>query len=130
MADFLLEIGTDEIPARMLTSATEELARRLRELIAREHLATSATVESFSTPRRIAVLARGLASSQADTEEQVMGPATKVAFKDGQPTPAAEAFARKVGLPLTQIEKVETPKGEYLSAKVKKQGRTASELLS
>jgi len=130
MADFLLEIGTDEIPARMLNSATEELTRRVRELIEREHLATAAQFESFSTPRRIAVVARGLATSQPDIEEQVMGPATKVAFKDGAPTPAAEAFARKVGLPLAKIAKVETPKGEYLSATVKRKGRTASELLA
>src|SRR4051794_4667795 len=126
MADFLLEIGTDEIPARMLTSATDELARRLRELIEREHLSATATVESFSSPRRIAVLARGISTAQADAEEVVMGPATKIAFKDGKPAAPAEAFARKYGLTLDQIEKIDTPKGEYISAKVKKQGRTAS----
>jgi glycyl-tRNA synthetase beta chain len=130
MADFLLEIGTDEIPARMITSATEELARRVSELLNRERLAASIEIESFSTPRRIAVLARGVSAAQADVEEQVMGPATKIAYKDGNPTPAAEAFARKNGITLEQIEKVETPKGEYISAKIKKQGRTSSELLA
>lgn len=130
MADFLLEIGTDEIPARMLTSATEELARRLRELIEREKLSATPTVESFSTPRRIAVLARELSSSQPDIEEQVMGPKTDIAFKDGKPAAPAEAFARKYGLTLDQIEKVQTPKGEYITAKLKKKGRSASELLA
>src|SRR5689334_935891 len=130
MADFLLEIGTDEIPARMLTSATEELARRLRELIARERLATISEIESFSTPRRIAVLARGLATSQSDTEEQVTGPSISIAFKDGKPAPAAEAFARKHGITVDQIEKINTPKGEYISAKVKNRGRTATEILA
>ncbi len=130
MSDFLLEIGTDEIPARMITPATEELTRRLRELVERERLGSSVSLESFSTPRRIAVLARGISASQPDVEEQVMGPATKVAYKDGQPTPAAEAFARKVGLDLSKIEKVETPKGEYLSARVLKKGRASRELLA
>jgi glycyl-tRNA synthetase beta chain len=130
MADFLLEIGTDEIPARMLKAATEELARRVSDLINRERLSASLEIESFSTPRRIAVLARGISASQPDIDELVMGPATKIAYKDGQPTPAAEAFAKKNGITLERIEKVETPKGEYISAKVKKQGRTASELLS
>ncbi len=69
MVDFLLEIGTDEIPARMITPATEELSRRFRELVDRERLGSSVEIESFSTPRRIAVLARGLASSQPDMEE-------------------------------------------------------------
>ena len=130
MSDFLLEIGTDEIPARMITPATEELARRMSELVERERLGHQVTFESFSTPRRIAVLARGLAASQPDVEEQVMGPATKVAYKDGKPTPAADAFAKKVGLDLSKIEKVETPKGEYLTAKVLKRGRPSQDLLA
>jgi glycyl-tRNA synthetase beta chain len=130
MADFLLEIGTDEIPARMLTSATEELARRLRELIERENLSAAPAVESFSTPRRIAVLARGISTAQADTESVETGPSTSIAYKEGKPTPAAEAFARKYGVTLAQLERVQTPKGEYISAKVKKQGRTASELFA
>ena len=91
MANFLLEIGTEEIPARMIASAAEELTNRVRDLLAREHLADGATVESFSTPRRIAVLARGVAHAQPDVSDQVTGPSLKVAFRDGQPTPAADA---------------------------------------
>jgi glycyl-tRNA synthetase beta chain len=114
----------------MIDGAREELARRVGELLTRERLAQKTLLEPFSTPRRIAVLARGVAGSQPDAEEQVMGPATKVAFKDGQPQPPAHAFAKKVGLELSQIEKVSTPKGEYLSAKVVKKGRPAAEILS
>ena len=55
MSDFLLEIGTEEIPARMIASATDELQRRIAELITRERLSSTATVEAFSSPRRIAV---------------------------------------------------------------------------
>jgi len=132
MPDFLLEIGTEEIPARMLDGASEELSRRLRELLERERLAAAPQLQlqSYATPRRLAVLAQGVSASQPDVEEQVQGPAVKIAYKDGQPTPATEAFAKKVGLPIAKLEKVSTPKGEYLSARVTKKGRPASELLS
>src|ERR1700749_4224874 len=130
MADFLLEIGTEEIPARLIDGARAELSRRVGELLTRERLAEAPALDAYSTPRRIAVLARGVATSQPDSEEQVTGPATKVAFKDGQPQPPAHAFAKKVGLDLAQIERVTTPKGEYLSAKVTKRGRAAAEILS
>jgi glycyl-tRNA synthetase beta chain len=128
MADFLLEIGTEEIPARMVVGATDELTRRVRDLLTRERLASEPAIESFSTPRRLAVLARGVAASQPDVEEQVMGPSAKVAYKDGQPTPAAQAFAKKVNLDVSKLQTVTTPKGEYLAATVKKNGRPASEL--
>jgi glycyl-tRNA synthetase beta chain len=130
MANFLLEIGTEEIPARMIASAAEELAKRVRDLLAHEHLVEAAAVESFSTPRRIAVLARGVADAQPDVSEQVLGPSLKVAFKDGQPTPAAHAFAKRVDLELNALEKVSTPKGEYLAAKLLRKGRDASALLA
>ena len=129
MPDFLLEIGCEEIPARMIDGARQELARRVGDLLGRERLVQSAVLEPYSTPRRIAVVARGVAAAQSDVEEQVMGPAVKVAYKDGQPTPAAHAFAKKVGLDLSQIERVSTPKGEYLSARITKKGRGAAEIL-
>jgi len=130
MADFLLEIGTEEIPARMLDGAEAELARRVGELLGRERLAAKPELEAFSTPRRLAVLARGVSGSQPDVDEQVTGPAVKVAFKEGQPTPAAHAFAKKVGLGLDQLQRVTTPKGEYLAAGVTTRGRKAADVLA
>jgi glycyl-tRNA synthetase beta chain len=130
MPDFLLEIGTEEIPARMIDSAREELARRVGELLQRERLANGAALQAYSTPRRLAVLASGVASSQPDVSEQVTGPSLKVAYKDGKPTPAAEAFARKAGVPVDALEKITTPKGEYLAATVQKKGRSAGEILA
>jgi len=130
MSDFLLEIGTEEIPARMIDGAREELVRRTKDLLARERLAQSPVVESFSTPRRIAVLVRNVAAQQADVQEQLTGPSLKVAYKDGAPTPAAEAFAKKAGVPVASLEKITTPKGEYLAATVQKKGRAASEILA
>src|SRR5271165_1228213 len=130
MPDFLLEIGTEEIPARMIDGAREELARRVSDLLRRERLAENAEVQAFSTPRRLAVLAAGVSPAQPDVREQVSGPSLKVAYKNGAPTPAAEAFARKLNLPLDALQKISTPKGEYLAATVQKKGRPASEILA
>ncbi len=130
MSDFLFEIGVEEIPARMIDAARDELARRTKDLLTRERLAESPAIESFSTPRRIAVLARNVAAQQPDVQEQLTGPSLKVAFKDGAPTPAAEAFARKAGAPVAALEKISTAKGEYLAATVQKKGRSASEILA
>ena len=131
MADFLLEIGLDEIPARMIAGAEAELGRRVTELLTRERLLSdSAKVTTFSTPRRLAVLAEGVLPGQADTEEQLTGPSWKVAYKDGAPTPAAEAFAKKAGVAVDALEKLTTSKGEYVGARVQRKGRGASEILA
>jgi glycyl-tRNA synthetase beta chain len=131
MADFLLEIGLEEIPARMIAAAEAELGKRVTDLLAHERLlGESAKVTTYSTPRRLAVLAEGVLASQADTEEKLTGPSWKVAFKDGAPTPAAEAFAKKAGVAVAELEKVTTPKGEYVGATVKREGRSAKELLA
>jgi glycyl-tRNA synthetase beta chain len=130
MPDFLLEIGTEEIPARMIAAAQEELQRRVSDLLTRERLAASGGVTSVDTPRRLAVLAPGIPSAQPDLTEQINGPAASIAFKDGQPTPAAHAFAKKAGVDVTRLERVTTPKGEYLSAKMTKRGRSAAEILA
>lgn len=130
MADFLLELGCEEIPARMLDSGAAELGRRVGELLVAQRLAESPEVEAFSTPRRLAVLARGIRAEQPDLEEQVLGPSTKVAFKEGKPTAAAESFAKKVGLDVSKLDRVTTPKGEYLAARVTRKGRPAADVLA
>jgi glycyl-tRNA synthetase beta chain len=130
MPDFLLEIGTEEIPARMIDSARDELARRVGDLLRRERLIDTPTLQTYSTPRRLAVLAAGISPAQPDITEQVTGPSMKVAYKDGAPTPAAAAFARKLNVPVDSLEKITTPKGEYLGATVKKKGRPAAEILA
>jgi glycyl-tRNA synthetase beta chain len=130
MADFLLEIGLEEVPARMIAGAEAELGKRVGELLKREPLvADGAKVRTYSTPRRLAVLAEGVQAKQADTEKVVMGPSWKIAFKDAAPTAAGEAFAKKAGVEVSELKKIETPKGEYVGASVKLTGRTASEIL-
>ena len=134
MPDFLLEIGTEEIPARMIDSARDELARRvLLPLAAREpigRLTSPPSTEAYSTPRRLAVLVRDVSDKQADDTSQDPGTFVKVAFKDGVPTAAAEAFARKVGVDVNSLEQEDTPKGRYVVAQKNKAGRTASEILA
>jgi glycyl-tRNA synthetase beta chain len=129
MPDFLLEIGCEEIPARMIDAASQELRDRVARLLGRERLFADQIVR-FDSPRRLAVMALEMTGSQPDVTEQVNGPSVSVAYKDGQPTPAAHAFAKKAGVDVTQLEKVTTPKGEYLAARVTKKGRSASEVLA
>jgi len=130
MPDFLLEIGTEEIPARMIDSARDELTTRVSDLLKRERLAHAPEVQAFSTPRRLAVVVPGVLAAQPDVTEQLTGPSLKVAYKDGQPTAAAEAFARKAGVPVDKLDKVTNPKGEYLAATVQRKGRATSEILA
>ncbi|MGA3101704.1 MAG: glycine--tRNA ligase subunit beta [Terracidiphilus sp.] len=130
MADFLLEIGLEEVPARMIAGAEAELGKRVSGLLKRERLAgNGAKVATYSTPRRLAVLVEGVQAKQADTEKVVMGPSWKISFKDGTPTAAGEAFAKKAGVEVSELKKIETPKGEYVGASVKLTGRTASDIL-
>ncbi len=130
MAEFLLEIGLEEIPARMIAAAEAELARRVEALLTRQRLlAAGAAVTSYSTPRRLAVHIKGLLPQQQDMQEQLTGPAWKAAFPNGQPGPAAEAFARKAGVAVTALEKITTPKGEYAAATVQRPGQTAESVL-
>jgi glycyl-tRNA synthetase beta chain len=131
MSDFLLEIGLEEVPARMIAGAEAELGKRVTDLLRRERLlGASGKVTNYSTPRRLAVLVEDVLASQADTEEKLTGPSWKVAFKDGAPTSAVEAFAKKAGVPVASLEKVTNAKGEYVGATVKRLGLSATQVLA
>jgi len=132
MPDFLLELGLEEIPARMVVAAWHEFASNVYLALKQEQLldTTSAPPLAYFTPRRITVFLKGLNSVQPDIEEQLTGPATKIAYKDGKPTPAAEAFAKKAGVPVDTLQTITNSKGEYLSAKVLKKGRSAVDVLT
>ena len=130
MPDFLLEIGCEEIPARMIDAASRELRERLNTLLQRERLQPTGAISHLDTPRRLAVLASGIPASQPDITEQVNGPSAQIAYKDGLPTPAAHSFAKRVGVDVGKLEKVSTPKGEYLAATVTRKGRNAAEILA
>jgi glycyl-tRNA synthetase beta chain len=129
MPDFLLEIGTDEIPSRMIQDASQELQKRVEDLLTKNSLPFK-EIKRLETPRRLALIAFGIPGTQPDLEEQLTGPATKVAYKDGQPTPAAHAFAKKAGVDVAKLQTVTTPKGEYLAATVTNKGKPAAQLLA
>jgi glycyl-tRNA synthetase beta chain len=129
MPDFLLEIGTEEIPARMIAGASEDLRKRLQDLVSRERLG-GGRFDIFSTPRRLAVLATGVAARQPFRKDQLTGPSANVAYKDGMPTAAAHAFAKKAGVDVSLLHRITTPKGEYVAAWVETRGRSAAEILS
>jgi glycyl-tRNA synthetase beta chain len=134
MPDFLLEIGCEEVPARMIDAGAAELWARVVGVLRHHSLIQEPESgiygEHYSTPRRLAVLCRNVFARQEDSSELLMGPSVIVAYKNGQPTPAAHAFAKKAGVDVSRLEKTATPKGEYLSAKVTKKGRPASEILA
>ncbi|HXR37924.1 MAG TPA: glycine--tRNA ligase subunit beta [Terracidiphilus sp.] len=131
MSDFLLEIGLEEIPARMIAGAEAELGKRVTDLLTRERLlGANGKVTTYSTPRRLAVVVEDVLARQADTEDKLTGPSWKVAFKDGAPTPAAQAFAKKAGVPVASLGKITNPKGEYVGATVKRVGLSATQLLA
>src|SRR5579875_3368615 len=130
MADLLFEAGMEEIRARMIAAAEAELTERVVELLRRERLLEDEhEVHSYSTPRRLAVEVSGVLAHQPDAVREMTGPAWAVAFKNGEPTPAAQAFARKAGVPVSALEKIVTPKGEYVAAKALQKGRSAAEVL-
>lgn len=130
MPAFLLEIGVEEIPAGMISAAQADLAERVEKLVRRERIAADdLKVTSYSTPRRLAVIAKDVLPMQVDIEEEVVGPSTKVAYKDGVPTPAAIAFAKKSGVEVSAFKTIQNAKGEYVVAIVRRTGRTAAEVL-
>ena len=136
MPDFLLEIGLEEVPARMIAAAEAELKRRVVALLERERLlpagfaVNEVNAQSFSSPRRLAVLVKDVIARQPDATSEAMGPAVKIAFKEGQPTAAAESFARKLGVSVGELKTVATPKGDYLAATVTVEGRAARDVLA
>jgi glycyl-tRNA synthetase beta chain len=131
MADFLFEIGLEEVPARMIAGAQAELEQRVVKMLEREQLVRSGAVtKSFATPRRLAVWVEGVAERQEDVAEELTGPSVKVAYKDGVATPAAVAFAKKAGVEVADLKTVTNTKGEYLAATSVKVGRPAAEVIT
>ncbi len=127
---FLLEIGSEEIPARFVTDAMAELERRLTEGLASARLEATG-VRVVATPRRMAFLCEALAVRQADRRTEVKGPPLSVAFgADGQPTPAGLGFARKAGVDLAACERVGEGAGACLVARRLEPGREAAAVLA
>ncbi len=129
MADLLLELGAEEIPASFIGPALEDLRRVFTERAEAVRL-KHGELRTYGTPRRLALLVEGVADRSEDVTKEVTGPSAKAGFDaEGKPTRAAEKFAESLGLRADQLVKVKTAKGEYLGAKVEEKGKPAGELL-
>jgi len=125
----LLEVGTEELPARFVEPARAQLEGVLRAELDRERL-PARELRTWATPRRLAVLASGVPDRQPDTEQEVRGPAVHVAFdRQGRPTAAAVGFARSQGVSVESLERRSTPAGEYVFARRAVRGQPALEVL-
>ena len=128
-ADFLVEIGTEELPPKALHRLEQAFANGVATGLAATGL-QSAARSSFASPRRLAVLVEELELSQPTQQIEKRGPPTRIAFDDnGQPTKAATAFATGFGVSVDELERVATDKGEWLMYRGEEPGRTAAELL-
>ena len=129
-ADFLFEIGCEEIPAGMLPGAMKELKVILEKYLATHNLIQDSSIEVYGAPRRLVASCAKLRVKQPDETREVTGPPKSVSYDaTGKPTRAAESFAQKMNLPVGMLSTIATPKGEYLSAKQVILGRPAKEIL-
>ena len=131
MAELLLEIGTEEIPAGYLESGLKALKRLAGECLKENRIDLAGGLDVYGTPRRLVLMGKGVSEKQEDLIQEVTGPPRKVAYdKNGVPTKAAEGFARKQGVSVEELQTIETPKGEYLYVKQEIPGRPTLEILS
>ncbi len=129
-ADFLFEIGTEELPAGDLDMALDQLGQRMPALLDELRLAYGG-VTVQGTPRRLVVTVTGLSGRQSDKESLVKGPPASRAFDaQGQPTKAGEGFARSRGLSVEDLQVVEIDGGSYVAVRVFEAGRSAVEVLA
>jgi glycyl-tRNA synthetase beta chain len=129
MPAFLLEVGTEELPAGFLSDAIVQWKSRIPESL-KTHNLPNAAVEVYGTPRRLAVLITDLPSQQADREEEIKGPPAQAAFKDGQPTKAAIGFASKQGVDISALEIRPTDKGDFVFVNKQIPGRPIADILT
>lgn len=128
--DFLLEIGTEEIPARFVQGATRQLAEKVQAFL-RDRRIAFGVVRTYATPRRLAVLVEDVAEKQEDVSEEVRGPAKHIAVDEaGNWTKAAEGFARKQGVALRDLFIREVKGVPYVFARKYHPGAPTREILT
>ena len=128
--ELLIEIGLEELPAAWLPGLTRQFGERVEARLKDARIAPGAPVESYATPRRLTARLAKIAERQEDLEELVSGPPVSAAFRpDGQPTPAAVGFARKLGVTVEELGRTKSAKGEYLSFLKRQRGKSAIDAL-
>ena len=129
-AALLLELGCEEIPARMIDGAVEDLARRLCDILDKAGLEHGAATP-WGGSRRLAVRIEAVAGRQQDRDEELLGPPVSVGLNaEGQPSPAAIGFAKKQGIDPADLAPVETPRGSYLGVRRRVEGRSLEAILA
>lgn len=129
MPDFLLEIGSEEIPAGFISGACEYLNNEFKKRLTDAGIGFD-NIESDGTPRRTYVYVTGLAEKQDDREDTIMGPPAAVAFDaDGNLTKAGQGFVKSKGLDEASLQKVETDRGVYLAGVKKTKGVPTREFI-
>jgi glycyl-tRNA synthetase beta chain len=129
-APLLLEIGCEEIPARMIRDAAAELRDRLVALLDRAQI-SHGEARAWGGARRLVARVDGVAGHQPDHEEQILGPPASVAFDgNGRPTPAALGFASRHGVEPSALDRVETARGSYAGLRRRVAGRTLGDVLA
>jgi glycyl-tRNA synthetase beta chain len=127
--DLFLEIGCEEIPAGFIPKALADMEQLMKRELESARLEFGEIV-TLGTPRRLVLAVKGIAERQPDAELTAMGPAKSVAYdKEGNPTRAAQGFARGQGVEVSELILIATEKGEYLAAKKSEIGRETSDLL-
>jgi len=127
--DFLVEVGTEELPPKALRSLMEAFGERLTAAVDDARLSRG-EVSVYASPRRLAVYISDLQRRQDDRALEQKGPPIKIAFDDDDnPTPAARAFAKKCGVEVVALGREKTDKGEWLSFSAVEPGLTAAELM-
>ena len=127
MAEFLLEVGTEEIPDWMIEPACGHLDRNFMQALEEADLHEGVTCEVHATPRRLVLVASNLAERQADKSERLTGPPKKIAFDDkGEPTKAGLGFATRAGM---AIEDLDVADDGRLFVEKQVEGRATLEIL-
>jgi glycyl-tRNA synthetase beta chain len=129
MTNFLLELGTEELPASFVCDASRQWQELVPATLAEQSL-TNDSIHVYATPRRLAVLVKGLPVKQLDREEEMKGPPASSAFQDGKPTKAAEGFAKKQGVEIDALEVRATDKGDFVFVLKKIPGRPTADILT
>ncbi len=126
--DFLFEIGLEELPARYVDEAEADL-RKITENELKSGRILFTEVESFSTPRRIAVIVKDIAEKQENLDRKSIGPSVDAAYKDGKLTKAGEGFIKSQGSEEKDIKIIENEKGKYISIEKFEEGKQTEEIL-
>ena len=126
--DLLLEIGCEDLPARYVQALAQALSSGICEGLDARAISYE-QAHSFATPRRIAVWVRGVAEQQADQNIERRGPAVAAAYKDGAPTRAAQGFASSCGVSVDELQRIDTPKGEWLVYRATEAGAQTASLI-